>query len=164
MNEMMMLMNGYELDYDVPARFTIPHPGGEGEEAEEAEHKNEIYTVNGYAFGYMHHPIQLETNKQYRIYHVNMLEFDLINSFHVHGTLFEYQPSAIPQGTFVNDIVTLSQGDRGVLELNFPLEGKYMFHAHQTEFTDKGWMGFFEATPHSFSKFAEPAAGMDDNI
>ena len=90
-----------------------------------------------------------------------MLEFDLINSFHVHGILFEYQPSGIPEGTFVNDIVTLSQGDRGVLELNFPLDGRFMFHAHQTEFTDKGWMGFFEATPPSLSKSNEPTTGMD---
>ena len=171
MTEMVMLMNGYELNYEIPALAVIPPleeiPGQEGfvesEEAgegvdaaegteelgteeEEAEHENEIYTVNGYAFGYMHTPIQVETNKQYRIYLVNMLEFDLINSFHVHGTLFEYQPSGIPQGTFVNDIVTLSQGDRGVLEINFPLEGSFMFHAHQTEFTDKGWMGFFEVS------------------
>jgi FtsP/CotA-like multicopper oxidase with cupredoxin domain len=42
-----------------------------------------------------------------------------------------------------NDIVTLSQGDRGILEFQYKIPGRYMFHAHVTEFTDLGWMGFF---------------------
>ena len=33
---------------------------------------------------------------------------------------------------------------RGILELRFPYTGKYMFHAHKTEFAELGWMGFFE--------------------
>ena len=35
------------------------------------------------------------------------------------------------------------QGQRGVLELEFPYVGDYMFHAHKTEFAELGWMGFF---------------------
>lgn len=31
--------------------------------------------------------------KPYRIYLVNMLEFELVNSFHLHGNMFEYYPS-----------------------------------------------------------------------
>ncbi len=38
----------------------------------------------------------------------------------------------------------LGQGQRGILEMRFPYTGKYMFHAHKTEFADLGWMGFFE--------------------
>jgi FtsP/CotA-like multicopper oxidase with cupredoxin domain len=30
--------------------------------------------------------------------------------------------------------------------MRFPYAGKYMFHAHQSEFTELGWMGFFEVT------------------
>ena len=33
---------------------------------------------------------------------------------------------------------------RDVLELRFPYTGKYMFHAHKSEFASLGWMGFFE--------------------
>jgi FtsP/CotA-like multicopper oxidase with cupredoxin domain len=43
---------------------------------------------------------------------------------------------------YKNDIVTPSQGDRGILEFKPEFSGKYIFHAHQTEFTDLGWMGF----------------------
>ena len=37
------------------------------------------------------------------------------------------------------------QGERGILEVRFPYKGKYMFHAHVSEFAELGWMGFFEA-------------------
>jgi FtsP/CotA-like multicopper oxidase with cupredoxin domain len=30
--------------------------------------------------------------------------------------------------------------------MRFPTPGKYMFHAHQSEFTELGWMGFFEVS------------------
>jgi hypothetical protein len=38
------------------------------------------------------------------------------------------------------------QGDRGILEFNYAYPGTYMFHAHKTEFTMKGWMGMFDVT------------------
>ncbi len=40
----------------------------------------------------------------------------------------------------------LCQGQRGILEMRFPYAGKYMFYAHQSEFTELGWMGFFEVS------------------
>src|SRR3546814_1513636 len=46
--------------------------------------------------------------------------------------------------SFNTDIVTLSQGDRGIMEFTYAYPGTYMFHAHQTEFTDLGWMGLFD--------------------
>jgi len=36
------------------------------------------------------------------------------------------------------------QGQRGILEFSYKYPGKYMFHAHKTEFADLGWMGLFE--------------------
>ena len=38
-----------------------------------------------------------------------------------------------------------SQGGRGILETKFPYKGKYMLHAHVSEFAELGSMGFFEA-------------------
>ena len=38
------------------------------------------------------------------------------------------------------------QGDRGIMEFNYAYPGTYMFHAHKTEFTMKGWMGMFDVT------------------
>jgi hypothetical protein len=40
-------------------------------------------------------------------------------------------------------MVTMSQGERGILEFNYKFPGQYMFHAHKTEFAEKGWMGLF---------------------
>ncbi len=109
------------------------------------ERVNEIYTVNGKAFEYMMNPVVLQTGTPYRVYLVNMLEFDLVNSFHLHGAMFDYYTAGTDETSdYSTDIVTLSQGDRGFMEFTYAYPGTYMFHAHQTEFTDLGWMGLFD--------------------
>jgi FtsP/CotA-like multicopper oxidase with cupredoxin domain len=123
--------------------------GGEDDVTEEddggVDRINEIYTVNGKAFDFMMNPIVLQTGKPYRIYVVNMLEFDLVNSFHLHGAMFDYYTAGTDEtADYSTDIVTLSQGDRGIMEFTYAYPGTYMFHAHQTEFTDLGWMGLFD--------------------
>ncbi|MDP8905995.1 MAG: multicopper oxidase domain-containing protein [Thermoproteota archaeon] len=148
MQEYAMLMNGYDMDYELEGPVTIPAVDKKDPTKfiaeEEEERSNEIYTVNGKAFEYMDKPIRLNQGEDYRIYLVNMLEFDLVNSFHLHGNMFDYIASgADDEPEYKNDIVTLSQGDRGILEFKAELPGNYMFHAHQAEFTDLGWMGFF---------------------
>jgi FtsP/CotA-like multicopper oxidase with cupredoxin domain len=149
MKEMVMLMNGYDLDYVKegvgPNRIPTPEEVKDDMMPQEFERANEVYTVNGKAFDYMNHPIQLQKGVPYRIYLVNMLEFDQINNFHLHGNLFKYYPggtSTTP--AFVNDIVALTQGDRGILEFKYDLPGRYMFHSHINEFSELGWMGFFD--------------------
>jgi manganese oxidase len=124
----------------------VDKEGNEGDKGEvEDERDNEIYTVNGKAFDYIMNPITLQTGKPYRVYLVNMLEFDLINSFHMHGTMYDYYTAGTDETSdFKTDIVTLAQGDRGIIEFQYDYPGKYMFHAHVTEFTDLGWMGFFD--------------------
>jgi FtsP/CotA-like multicopper oxidase with cupredoxin domain len=124
--EFNMVMNGYDLDLD-------------GE--------NEVYTVNGYAFAYQQEPIKVKVGELVRIYLSNLTEFDLINSFHLHANFFNYyatgaDPDARPSYT---DTIMQCQGERGILEIIFPEPGKYMFHAHQSEFAELGWMGFFVA-------------------
>ena len=44
------------------------------------------------------------------------------------------------------DTVMQCQAQRGILEFSFVdfEPGMYMFHAHQTEFVELGWMSFFE--------------------
>jgi hypothetical protein len=145
MTEFAIMMNAYDLDYDQEGPTTIRPVNATAEELEEqGERGNEIYTVNGKAFDYMYNPIQIQNGKPYRIYLVNMVEFDPINNFHLHGNVFDYYTSGTDEtADFKNDIVTLSQGDRGILEFQYKIPGRYMFHAHVTEFTDLGWMGFF---------------------
>ena len=117
----------------------------ESSDEDSGDRVNEIYTVNGKAFDYMMNPIVLQTGKPYRIFLVNMLEFDLVNSFHLHGAMFNYYTAGTDETPDYNtDIVTLSQGDRGIMEFTYAYPGTYMFHAHQTEFTDLGWMGLFD--------------------
>ncbi len=40
----------------------------------------------------------------------------------------------------------LCQAQRGIIEMSFREHepGRYMFHAHQSEFAELGWMSFFE--------------------
>ena len=122
-DEMVMVMNGYDTDFDT---------------------ENNFYTVNGIPYYYMHKPIEVNKNELVRIYLVNMLEFDPINNFHLHANLFNYYPSGTSKiPVELNDIVTMSQGERGILEFEYKYPGDYMFHAHKTEFAEKGWMGLF---------------------
>jgi hypothetical protein len=159
--EMVMLMNGYNLkdDYSTNASATEQQPPTASalrtnfEKATASDEGsgpgNQIYSVNGPAFIYNDYPIQLATGQQYRIYLVNMLEFDPMNNFHLHGNMFEYYPAGTGLNpTYKTDIVELAQGDRGIIEFNYTKPGMYMFHAHTTEFTNLGWMGMFNVVNH----------------
>jgi hypothetical protein len=122
-DEMVMVMNGYDTDFDT---------------------ENNFYTVNGIPYYYMHHPIQIEKGQLVRIYLVNMLEFDPINNFHLHANLYQlYRSGTSLVPDEYTDMVTMSQGERGILEFKYKFPGQYMFHAHKTEFAEKGWMGLF---------------------
>jgi FtsP/CotA-like multicopper oxidase with cupredoxin domain len=125
-DEMVMVMNGFDTNFD---------------------RANELYAANTIGFAYMEQPIAVKRDQLVRVYLVNVLEYDLLNSFHLHGNLFDY----IPTGTSLKpseltDTVMLCQGQRGILEWRFPTAGRFMFHAHQSEFTELGWQGFFEVS------------------
>jgi FtsP/CotA-like multicopper oxidase with cupredoxin domain len=80
------------------------------------------------------------------MYVINVTEFDLINSIHLHGMFFD----AFRTGTSLTaaestDTMMLCQGERAIIETRFRYPGKFMFHAHQSEFAELGWMGLFEA-------------------
>ncbi len=45
------------------------------------------------------------------------------------------------------DTLMLCQGERAILETTFRYPGDFMFHAHQSEFAELGWMGLFRAEP-----------------
>ena len=167
--EYMMFMNSYDMDLNKEMEPTAIPPNTEQgnqilypdeqavescDDAEclealrpelEMERDNEIYTVNGKAFEYMQEPIQIKQGEPVRLYLVNMIEFDPVNSFHLHSGMFNYTASGT-EGTppTVTDIVTIGQGDRGVIEFTPQYKGNMMMHAHVNEFTNLGWMGSFE--------------------
>ncbi|MCS1352000.1 multicopper oxidase domain-containing protein [Mechercharimyces sp. CAU 1602] len=122
-NEMVMVMNAFDTDFD---------------------EENEFYTVNGFANAYMDRMIDVKVGEKLRIYLVNVTEFDLINSFHIHGNLFKLFRTGTQLDHYeFTDTVMLCQGERSVLEMSFKFPGKFMFHAHQSEFSELGWMGVF---------------------
>jgi FtsP/CotA-like multicopper oxidase with cupredoxin domain len=123
-DELVMVMNGFDTNFDLA---------------------NEIYAVNSIPFHYVDDPIRVKRGELVRIYLVNLLEFDQINSFHIHANFFDYYPTGTRlEPTEFSDTIIQGQGQRGVLELRFPHAGKFMFHAHKTEFAELGWLGFFE--------------------
>lgn len=124
-DEMVMVLNGLDTDFDT---------------------ENNFYAANTIPFYYQHHPIQINTNELIRLYVVNMVEFDPINNFHLHGNLYYYYPTGTDKiPAFYTDMITLSQTERGIMEFEYTYPGKYLFHAHKVEFSEKGWVGIFLA-------------------
>jgi FtsP/CotA-like multicopper oxidase with cupredoxin domain len=124
-DEMVMVMNGFDTNFDVD---------------------NEVYAVNTVANHYMHDPIKVTVGRLVRVYLVNLTEFDPINSFHLHGMFFDvHRTGTRLDTTETTDTVMLCQGERAILETTFRYPGDFMFHAHQSEFAELGWMGLFRA-------------------
>jgi FtsP/CotA-like multicopper oxidase with cupredoxin domain len=125
--EMVMVMNAFDTNFD---------------------DENEFYCVNTIPFAYFDKPIRVEKARPIRIYLVNMTEFDPINSVHVHANFFDFYD----HGTTLTpthrtiDTVMMCQAQRGIIEMSFAEHepGIYMFHAHQSEFAELGWMSHFE--------------------
>lgn len=146
--EFVMVMNGFDVDFD---------------------DENDFYTVNGIANYFLENPITIRVGELVRIYLVNMTEFDPVNSFHLHGNVYRlyrtgtrFDPTAVldrnparPLDTRIRewlyldnfaeitDNVFLGQGERAVIEFVPPHPGRFLFHAHQSEFIELGWTGVF---------------------
>ena len=124
-DEFVMVMNAFDTNFD---------------------NENEVYAVNTVAHYHMHHPIRVTVGKPVRVYLVNVTEFDLLNSFHLHGMFFDVYRTGTSRTTGERtDTLMLCQGERAILETTFRYPGDYMFHAHQSEFAELGWMGLFRA-------------------
>jgi len=124
-DELVMVMNAFDTNFDAD---------------------NEVYAVNTIAHHYTHEPIVVHVGALVRIYVVNVTEFDLVNSLHLHGMFFSVNRTGTNMtGSETTDTVMLCQGERAILETRFRYPGLFMFHAHQSEFAELGWMGLFEA-------------------
>ena len=67
------------------------------------------------------------------------------------SALITPRDALVPTGTRptprdFTDTIIQGQGERGIVEVRFPYTGDYMFHAHKTEFAERGWMGLFRVT------------------
>ena len=122
--ELVLVMNGFDIDFDM---------------------QNDFYAVNTIPFHFDKHPIAVKVGQLVRVYLVNILEFDPINSFHLHANFFQYYPTctSLTPGEFTDTIVQ-AQGQRGILDFRYKYPGRYLFHAHKTEFAELGWTGVFQ--------------------
>jgi FtsP/CotA-like multicopper oxidase with cupredoxin domain len=125
-NEMVMVMNAFDTNFD-------------GE--------NEVYAVNTVAFAYMNDPIAINAGELQRVHVVNITEFDPINSFHLHANFFHlYRTGTSLEPHEFTDTISMGQAERHMLEFTYDQPGHFMFHAHQTEFVQLGWMSAFEVS------------------
>jgi FtsP/CotA-like multicopper oxidase with cupredoxin domain len=127
--EFVMVMNGFDTNFD---------------------DENEFYAINSIAFAYGHTPIRIARARPVRLYLINATEFDPVNSLHLHGNFYDYYDhgTTLTPTLRMVDTVMQCQGQRGIIEIDFSDHepGLYMFHAHQSEFAELGWMSFFEVT------------------
>jgi FtsP/CotA-like multicopper oxidase with cupredoxin domain len=126
-NELVLVMNAFDTNFD---------------------EENEVYAVNSIAFAYTQNPIPVKVNELVRVYLINLTEFDLINSMHIHAQFFDYYDTGTTLEPTLRtvDTITQVQGQRGILEFRYKFPGMYMFHAHVSEFAELGWMGMFYVT------------------
>ena len=125
-DELVMMMNGFDTNFD---------------------NDNEVYAVNTVANAYMIDPIRVTVGRPVRIYLVNITEFDLLNSFHLHGMFFD----AYRTGT--------QQGPQGPQRHHHAVPGRARRCSKRRsgipaiscstrtsrEFAELGWMGLFRA-------------------
>jgi FtsP/CotA-like multicopper oxidase with cupredoxin domain len=141
--EFMMMMNAFDTNFD----------GG-----------NEIYAVNTVGHEFARRPIPIKVGELVRVYLINITEFDPINSFHLHAEFFNYYDHGTTLEPTLRTVDTImqAQAQRGILEFRYRWPGKYMFHAHVSEFAELGWMGFFNAVNESDWGAALAEAGLDE--
>lgn len=123
-NEMVMVMNAFDTDFD-------------GE--------NEVYAVNTVAFAYAVKPIPINRGELQRAHVINITEFDPLNSIHLHANFFHlYRTGTSLTPHEFTDTISMGQAERHMIEFTYNQPGHFMFHAHQTEFVELGWMSAFE--------------------
>ena len=142
--EIMLIMNAFDTNFD-------------GE--------NEIYAVNTVGHEFARRAIPLIAGELVRLYLINITEFDPINSMHLHATFFDYYDhgTTLEPTQRMVDTIMQCQAQRGILEFRYRWPGKYMFHAHQSEFAELGWMGMFDVVDEGQFPAALGAAGLDSS-
>ncbi|MDQ3985266.1 MAG: multicopper oxidase domain-containing protein [Actinomycetota bacterium] len=123
-HEMVLVMNGFDTNFD---------------------NENEVYAVNTVAFAYVNEPIQIGVGELQRAHVINVTEFDPLNSIHLHANFFNlFRTGTSLEPHEFTDTISMGQAERHMIEFTYRDPGRFMFHAHQTEFVDLGWMSFFD--------------------
>ena len=122
-----MVMNGFDTNFD---------------------NENEVYAVNTVAFHYARHP---DSGQGRRADPRLLGQRDRVRPDQFVPPAREHVPP-LPDGNGPRAVRVYRQCHHGsgrapcVWSLRLEYPGQYMFHAHQSELAELGWMGFFEAT------------------
>ena len=123
-NEMVLIMNAFDTNFD---------------------NENEVYAVNTVAFAYVNDPIRINAGELQRAHVINITEFDPLNSIHLHANFFNlYRTGTSLTPQEFTDTISMGQAERHMIEFTYREPGRFMFHAHVTEFVGLGWLSFFE--------------------
>jgi manganese oxidase len=130
-DELVLIMAGYDTNND---------------------QKNEFYAFNGLPHYFMHHPIPIQQDQLIRLYVLNLIEFDVAATFHLHANLFRVNPTGRSMTTsYESDVITMGTAERHLLEFSFHHTGKFMFHPHQDYMAEAGCMGYFDVQANQAS-------------
>jgi FtsP/CotA-like multicopper oxidase with cupredoxin domain len=125
-HEMVMVINAFDTNFD---------------------DDNDVYAINTIAYAYMNDPIKIRAGELQRAHVINITEFDPVNSVHLHANFFHvYRTGTSLRPHEFTDTITMGQGERHMIEFTYGEPGRFMFHAHQTEFADAGWMSAFDVS------------------
>lgn len=105
--------------------------------------RSELYGWNGSAGFFARHPIKVARGELVRLYVLNLVPDEPVATFHLHAQTFDVFRSgtrATPDEH--TDVVSLTLGERAVLEMRFAEAGRYMFHPHQARMAERGAMGW----------------------
>ena len=125
--EFVMVMNAFDTNFDA---------------------ENEVYAVNTVAFHYMKHPLRHRRDAagpHLPGQHDRVRPDQLVPSARQLLQLLRHGHDAGADLRTV-DTIMQCQAQRGILEFSFKDHepGIYMFHAHQSEFAELGWMSAFD--------------------
>jgi FtsP/CotA-like multicopper oxidase with cupredoxin domain len=82
---------------------------------------------------------------------------------HLHATFFDYYDhgTTLEPTSRMVDTIMQCQAQRGIMEFRHRWPGQYMFHAHQSEFAELGWMGMFNVVDAADFPSALNEVGLD---
>ena len=120
-DELVMVMNAFDTNFDA---------------------ENEVYAVNTVANAYMHDPIRVTVGRLVRIYLVNITEFDLVNSLHLHGMFFDvFRTGTSLTPTEHTDTVMLVPGRAGDSRDDVPVS-RATSCSTRTRASSRSWDGW----------------------
>ncbi|MEM7032646.1 MAG: multicopper oxidase domain-containing protein [Chloroflexota bacterium] len=123
-HEMVLVLNGFDVNFD---------------------QQNNFYAFNTIPFHYQKLATKLKLDAKNRLFLVNMMEYETLTSFHLHGNFFHYYPSGtslVPSE--YTDTIALMQAQRGILEFSYKFPGLYLFRAQQARQAELGAIGLFQ--------------------